>query len=400
MSEETDRVQKLSGIVGSSDAMEQVLEMIAQVAPVDISVLIVGESGTGKEIVARAIHKMSKRSSQPIVTVNCGAIPAGIIESELFGHKKGAFTGATEDRKGYFEEGDTGTVFLDEIGETPTGTQVKLLRVLETGEFMRVGDAKTRTVDVRVIAATNKDLFKEAEQGNFRKDLFYRLRTVTIDVPSLRHHLEDLDELAERFALQFSRSNDIVFRGFTSDAVKVMKQYDWPGNVRELKNFVESTILLERGNRISSEAVLRHLTPLVGKSSSNLPVPLDKSAAQAERELILHQLLFIRQDIRDLKSSMMGEGLDRSGDVGFFPTGNIMTDLPLEVAEPDQPSAVRSRAIGDVTLKELETELITRTLKKFRNNRRKTASALGISERTLYRKINEYGLEKKQKIKE
>jgi len=395
-----ERVRILSGIIGTSDAMEQVLEMISQVAPVDISVLIVGESGTGKEMVARAIHKISRRSHRPIVTVNCGAIPEGIIESELFGHKKGAFTGATEDRKGYFEEADTGTIFLDEIGETPVGTQVKLLRVLESGEFMRVGEAKTRSVDVRVVTATSKNLFKEAEKGKFRKDLFYRLRTVTIEVPPLRHHLEDLDVLVERFALQFSRKNDIVFRGFTSDALSVMKQYDWPGNVRELRNFVESIIILEKGNRISSNIVLKHLTPLVGEASPNLPVPIDKSTDQVERELILQQLLFLRQDIRDIKSSLIGEEFDRSGEIGFLPSGEVLPQSSMEISKESLPKAVKSSAVGDISVKDLEMELIIRTLKKFNNNRRKAANVLGISERTLYRKINEYGLEKKQKTKE
>ncbi|MDP6967356.1 MAG: sigma-54 dependent transcriptional regulator, partial [Candidatus Marinimicrobia bacterium] len=282
-----DCIRRTSGIIGNSDGIEQVLEMVTEVAPVDISVLITGESGTGKEIIAKAIHKASRRSSQPLVTVNCGAIPEGIIESELFGHRKGAFTGASDDRKGYFEEADRGTIFLDEIGETPVETQVKLLRVIESGEFMRVGDAKTRRVDVRVIAATNKDLMKETEKEAFRKDLYYRLRTVTIDVPPLRHRLDDLDLLADRFALEFSRSNDIVFRGFTSDALSVMKQYDWPGNVRELKNFVESIIIFERGNRISSDMVIKHLSPMVETVSGNLPVPVNKSTDQAERELIL-----------------------------------------------------------------------------------------------------------------
>lgn len=395
-----ERVRKISGIVGKSDSIEQVLEMISQIAPIDISVLISGESGTGKEMVARAIQKMSKRAGKPLVTVNCGAIPAGIIESELFGHKKGAFTGATEDRKGYFEEADEGTILLDEIGETPTGTQVKLLRVLETGEFMRVGDAKTRKVDVRVIAATNKDLFKATEKDNFRKDLYYRLQTVTIDLPPLRHHLEDMDELVERFSLQFSRTNEIVFRGFTSDAIKVMKQYDWPGNVRELRNFVESIIILEKGNRISSDLVLKHLSPNVQALRANLPVPTDRSTAQAERELILQQLFFLRRDIRDLKSILAGEDFDRSGEIGFMPSRSMLPGSPSEVSEEDRLRAIKSRVIGDITIKDLEIEIITRTLKKFNNNRRKTASVLGISERTLYRKINEYGLEKKQKTKD
>jgi len=389
-----ERVRRDSGVIGTSEEIEQVLEMIVQVAPVDISVLITGESGTGKEIVAKAIHKQSRRSSKPLVTVNCGAIPEGIIESELFGHKKGAFTGAAEDRKGYFEEADNGTVFLDEIGEMPVETQVKLLRVLESGEFMRVGDAKTRKVDVRMIAATNKNLAEESYKGRFRRDLYYRLRTVTIDVPPLRQRLEDIDLLTERFALLFSRSNDIVFRGFSSDAIRVMKQYDWPGNIRELRNFVESVILLEKGNKISSEMVLKHLEPMVGGTSSNLPVPVDKSTGQAEQELILQQLLFLRQDMREIKGLFSGGQIDRSGEVGYIDSGG---GLNFSALEGDVGNLIKSAAIGDMSVKDLEAELISRTLKKFNNNRRKTARALGISERTLYRKINDYRLEKKQK---
>ncbi|HIO88218.1 MAG TPA: sigma-54-dependent Fis family transcriptional regulator [Candidatus Marinimicrobia bacterium] len=391
---ELDMVRRNSGIIGTSQGIDQVLEMIVQVAPVDISVLIIGESGTGKELVAKAIHKQSRRSSKPLVIVNCGAIPEGIIESELFGHKKGSFTGAAEDRKGYFEEADGGTVFLDEIGEMPVETQVKLLRVLESGEFMRVGDAKTRKVDVRMIAATNKNLTQETEKGRFRQDLYYRLRTVTVEIPPLRQRLEDIDLLTERFALLFSRSNDIVFRGFSTDAIRVMKQYDWPGNVRELRNFVESVILLEKGNKISSEIVLKHLEPMVGGASPNLPVPVDKSSGQAERELILQQLLFLRQDMREIKSLFSGGKIDRSGEIGYLNSGG---GLNLTALEGDVGNLIKSGAIGDMSVKDLEMELISRTLKKFNKNRRKTARALGISERTLYRKINDYGLEKKQK---
>ena len=394
---ELDRIRRISGIIGTSSGIEQVLEMMGQVAPVDISVLITGESGTGKEVVARAVHKLSRRASNPLVIVNCGAIPAGIIESELFGHKKGSFTGASEDRKGYFEEADNGTIFMDEIGETPLETQVKLLRVLESGEFMRVGDSKTRKTDVRIIAATNKNLRQEAEKGNFRRDLYYRLRTVTIDLPPLRQRVEDLEPLAERFALQFSRSNDIIFRGFTSDAYQVMKQYDWQGNIRELRNFVESIILLEKGNRISSELVLKHLAVPAEESSHNLPVLVDKSSSQAERELILQQLLFLRQDMRDLKASLSNESLDRSGEIGTLQPRSALDSMVVSPTGEIQVEAIKSASIGDVSMKELEKEMIIRTLKKFENNRRKTAELLGISERTLYRKINEYGIEKKHK---
>ncbi|SVA65636.1 uncharacterized protein METZ01_LOCUS118490, partial [marine metagenome] len=256
---DVDRLQKQSGIIGTSDGIRQVLEMIAQVAPVDISVLITGESGVGKEVVAKAIHKASKRSNESLVVVNCGAIPVGIIESELFGHKKGSFTGAGEDRKGYFEEGNKGTIFLDEIGETPLETQVKLLRVLESGEFMRVGEAKTRKTDIRIITATNKDLGDLVKKEQFRQDLYYRLKTVTVDLPGLRDRVEDIGALVERFALEFTRSNDILYRGFIPDAIRMMKQYEWPGNVRELKNFVEKILVLEKGERITAEMVKNNL---------------------------------------------------------------------------------------------------------------------------------------------
>ena len=220
-----DRLQKQSGIIGTSNGIDQVLEMISQVAPVDISVLITGESGTGKEVVAKAIHMSSKRNNESLVIVNCGAIPEGIIESELFGHKKGSFTGAGEDRKGYFEEANKGTIFFDEIGETPLETQVKLLRVLESGEFMRVGEAKTRRTDVRVIAATNKNLAELVNKGLFRQDLYFRLKTVNINIPALRDRVEDIGPFIEWFALEFTRSNDILYRGFMPDAVRIMKQY-------------------------------------------------------------------------------------------------------------------------------------------------------------------------------
>ena len=217
-----EKLQKESGIIGNSDEITQVVEMVGQVAPVDISVLVLGESGSGKEIIARSIHKASKRSNQQLIIVNCGAIPEGIIESELFGHKKGSFTGAGEDRKGYFEEADKGTIFLDEIGETPLDTQVKLFRVLENGEFMRVGEAKTRKTDVRLIAATNKDLDQMVKNGDFRQDLFIDSKLLQL-LFLLRKRPQDINAFIERFALEFTRSNDIRYRGFTPDAIRILK---------------------------------------------------------------------------------------------------------------------------------------------------------------------------------
>ncbi len=388
----TEKIRRDSGIIGNSDKIQEILETIIQIAPIDISVLIFGESGTGKELIAQAIHKQSNRNRKPLVTVNCGAIPEGLIESELFGYKKGAFTGANEDRKGYFEEANYGTLFLDEIGEMPLSTQVKLLRVLESGEYMRVGDPKTRNVDIRIIAATNKNLSEESIKGTFRKDLFYRLRTVSVKVPPLRNRLDDLDLLVERFALIFSKTNDFIFRGFSADAIRMMKQYDWPGNIRELRNFVESIILLEKGMKISTDMVLKHLEPLVGQigNSPNLPVPLDKTSEQAERELILQQLLFLRKDMRDIKESLSQLPVDSDAEIGFI---NKEFEVNVDSSERTMDNSINSKAIGDLSFRDLEIELISRTLKKHGNNRRKTAFTLGISERTLYRKINEYGLE-------
>ena len=394
-----NRVQKTSGIIGNTDIIKEVLEMIIQVGPVDITTLITGESGTGKEKVAKALHKSSKRTHEPLIIVNCGAIPEGIIESELFGHKKGAFTGAGVDRKGYFETANKGTVFLDEIGETPLETQVKLLRVLENGEFIRVGDSKTLYTDVRIIAATNKNLVSLVRNGDFRQDLYYRLKTVTIHVPALRQRIEDLSLFVERFALEFTRTNDIVYRGFMPEAIKLMKQYDWPGNVRELKNFVESILVMERGERITSEMVERKLRPSLDPVLHNphLPVLVDQSPEKAEKELILRQLFLLRQDVELIKKIMSGQ--TRGNDtLPYF--NESVQDVPVSIEIDSQTDKlIQSDAIGDMTLEELEKEAIKRTLKFFNNNRRDAAKSLGMSERTLYRKINDYGLERKIKRK-
>ena len=401
-----DRLQKQSGIIGTSDGIRQVLDMIGQVAPVNISVLITGESGTGKELVAKAIHQSSKRNNDPLVVVNCGAIPEGIIESELFGHKKGSFTGAGEDRKGYFEEANKGTIFLDEIGETPLETQVKLLRVLESGEFMRVGEAKTRKTDVRIIAATNKDLRDLVKKDEFRQDLYFRLKTVTVHVPALRNRVEDIGPFVERFALEFTRSNDILYRGFMPDAVRVLKQYEWPGNVRELKNFVEKILVLEKGERITAEMVQKELTevlPLDSTYNPALPVVVSKSSDKAEIDLILRQLFMLKQDTeviqKMLVSGVISQGDGKQSLAGINPLeqgGLSMPEKSMEIME-DGYRFIRDDAIGELSIKELEEEAITRTLRFFNNNRRKTARSLGMSERTLYRKIEEFGLEPKIK---
>ena len=392
-----NRLQKTSGIIGNTEAIQEVLEMIIQVGPVDITVLITGESGTGKEKVAKSIHKSSKRTHEPLIIVNCGAIPEGIIESELFGHKKGAFTGAGDDRKGYFETANKGTVFLDEIGETPLETQVKLLRVLENGEFIRVGDSNTLHTDVRIIAATNKNLESLVKKGDFRQDLYYRLKTVSIHVPALRQRVEDLSLFVERFALEFTRTNDIVYRGFMPEAIRLMKQYNWPGNVRELKNFVESILVLEKGERVTSEMVERKLRPSLDTTLQNphLPVVVDQSPERVENELILRQLFLLRQDVELIRKIMNEQA--RGNDTLHYINESVQ-DVPVTMEIDSQvDTLIRPDAIGDMTLEDLEKEAIKRTLKFFNKNRRAAARSLGMSERTLYRKINDYGLERKIK---
>ena len=393
-----DIIQKKSGIVGRSDAIAKVLEMVAQVSPVDISVLISGESGTGKEIFAKAIHQNSKRSHESIVTVNCGAIPEGIIESELFGHKKGAYTDAKGDRKGYFESANKGTIFLDEIGETPLDTQVKLLRVIESGEFMPVGESKIKKTDVRIIAATNKDLSELVEKGKFRQDLYYRLNTVSINLPSLNERVEDIALLVERFALEFTRNNDMVYRGFVPDAIRYMKNHEWKGNIRELKNFVESIIVLEKGERISGEMVENQLGKKQSDLSKNeaLPMLTNQPTDTAERELILRQLFLLRQDIEFLKQ-FASPSQAPIGSINTPLIDNAATHQSGGLINEDSEHFIKNSSIGDMTIEELEKEAIIRTLKFFKNNRRASAKSLGMSERTLYRKINFYGLERKIK---
>ena len=401
-----DKIRRSAGIIGESEAIQEMLALIGQVANTDISVLITGESGSGKELVAIAMHKNSRRKFEKMITVNCAAIPSGIIESELFGHKKGSFTGATESRAGYFEAAHKGTIFLDEIGELPLETQSKLLRVIEQGEFMRVGDTKIQKIDVRIIAATNKDLIEEVNKSNFRQDLYFRLKTINIHVPSLRDHLGDLSLFIERFGLEFTVKNDIAFKGFSSEAQAVLKRYHWPGNVRELKNSVESLLVMNMGERITEEMVVKHLKLDEYQVNPNLPVFVDSDTDKVERELILKQLLFLRQDVNEVKQMLMGSRNSSPGEVKppnpalYLPPVSLVSTADSEVlsqVEDGSLHAIQEDVIGEISIYELEQEMIERTLDKFRGNRRKTAQVLNISERTLYRKINEYGIQKQYK---
>ncbi len=397
-----NRIQQSFGILGESEKIKEIIETIDQVAATDITILIVGESGTGKELIADAVYKHSLRKHQPFVKVNCGAIPPGILESELFGHIKGSFTGAIEDRKGYFETANNGTIFLDEIGEMPLETQVKLLRVLESGEFLPVGGSQGKRVDVRIIAATNKDLAEEIEKKNFRKDLYYRIKTITIVAPTLRQHSEDIPLLIEKFALDFANRNAIPFKGFSPSAIHILENFSWPGNIRELKNFVESMIVLEKGEVINSAMVSKRLGLEKRSVSANLPVRMSKSVDQAERELILQQILLMRRDIADIKEAVAGEFQSISLNPPHKSTELQRYISPVH-SEPEtfeeepayemaEEHLVNPNMLGKVSLEEVEKELIERTLKKFNNRKRQTANALEISERTLYRKIKEYGL--------
>ena len=401
MPTDIEALQRKSGILGESEQIQEVLQTIAQIAPTDISVLVTGESGTGKEMVAKAIHKNSRRKFEPLVTVNCGAIPAGIIESELFGHKKGSFTGADETRKGYFEAAHKGTIFLDEIGETPLETQVKLLRVIETGEFMKVGDTTTRRVDVRLVAATNQDLGAETRKGNFRQDLYYRLKTITIEVPALRGHPADIPLLVERFGLEFATRNDLSFRGFTSEAIRLLKAYEWPGNVRELKNVVESVLALNPGERLTPEMLATQIQVPGHHAGSRLPVVVNIPPEQSDRELVLRQLLYIRQDLSDVKQLIAGTEINRQIDpylpspVPIMPVEQSGLAPHQDITSLEQRPLIDPEAVGEITIEELERDFIQHTLIKFNHNRRRSAEALGIAERTLYRKIQAYGLDKK-----
>lgn len=383
------QLQQKYGIIGQSEGIIQIFEIIEQVAATDISVLIVGESGTGKELVVKAIHSRSLRADKPLVIVNCGAIPEGIIESELFGHEKGAFTGAIGPRKGFFETANGGTIFLDEIGEMPLNAQVKILRVLEGKEFTRVGGAEHYKVDVRVIAATNRNLEQDVKKGNFRQDLYFRLRAVNIQIPPLRDRNGDVMLLARKFAADFARTNRIDFKGFDSSAIEILENYPWPGNVRELKNLIESIIVLEKGNLIDQSVLNKYLQYRVDENRF-LPIPLKKSTDQAEREFIYRALIDLKTEISQLRELILTKlfpprRLKPWEHLEPIPYTNDGSEIIYEETHEEQPPPMLS-------LEDMERELIESTLRKFGGNKRKTARSLKISERTLYRKIKEYDL--------
>lgn len=440
--------QQQFGLIGDSPALKQVVNKVMQVSKADITVLLQGESGVGKDVTARAIHGLSERKHNDLIIVNCGAIPEGIIESELFGHEKGAFTGANETRQGYFEKANGGTIFLDEIGDTPKNVQVKLLRILENGEFFRVGSSKLQTTDVRVIAATNKDLWEMVQEGTFREDLYYRLDTVQIHLPPLRERSEDIIPIFRNFVEHFSRRYDSVFRGFSDEAKALLTSYRWPGNIRELRNVAEQLVVLEKSQFVDAEKLQKYLKgrQRVG-ASDNLPMVNDSSHFQQEAssstqgqntELIYRALLEMRTDIGDVKkmianlvyslfstnkpnnlpalaannspsesfnknefdvSSSYYASEDQQLEDGrntVSSVDNLKTD-EFESYEESLEEEANILLKGDYipSLEETERFLIERALEVFDGNRRKASETLGISERTLYRKLDQFGLDKK-----
>lgn len=381
------------GLVGVSPRMMEIFGTIIKVAPTDLNVLITGETGTGKEVVANVIHQLSRRKKFNFISINCGAIPETLLESELFGHEKGAFTGAYEQRKGYFEVANHGTIFLDEIGEMPIGTQVKLLRVLETGEFNRLGSTDVRKVDVRVIAATNKNLEEEIYKGTFRQDLFYRLKNLHIVLPPLRERPEDIVVLIDYFAEKTCSELGIPYKGIALDALNILRGHSWPGNVRELKNLIETIIKLEKTGYITLETLKKYIPPALPpykvveqpKETSLLFIPSTKDA-HIGLELIFRTLIDLKQDIELIKRAL--DDLNSKFELLNLNISNNGSS-PFNIVED---SNIPSIDASNLNLENLEKEVILYTLKRNNGNKRKTAKALGISERTLYRKLNQYNL--------
>jgi len=400
-------------IIGVSQGLHRAIDIGLQVAPTDLSVLITGESGTGKEVFPQIIHFFSSRKHGQYIAVNCGAIPEGTIDSELFGHEKGSFTGATESRQGYFEVANGGTIFLDEVAELPLSTQVRLLRVLETGEFLRVGSSKVKKTNVRVIAATNVDILVAIESGRFREDLYYRLNTVPIHIPPLRERPEDIPLLFRKFASDFAEKYRMPPITLDDEARRILISYKWPGNVRQLKNLTEQISVIEQNRIISEEVLQRYLPdytavklPAIYKGSAN------ESSFSSERE-ILYQILFdMRRDVNDLKKLVLDiirsdNSIDPKGE-----TANIIENLYNTKGEallhPTIGSNDESRSFAErqahimdteeiveesLSLADKEVEMIRKALEKFNGRRKQAAQELGISERTLYRKIKEHNLD-------
>ena len=396
------RIKQRYGVVGNADGLNRALDIALKIAPVDLSVLITGESGVGKEVIPRIIHDHSARKGKRYFAVNCGAIPEGTIDSELFGHEKGAFTGAIDSREGYFSVANGGTLFLDEVGELPMQTQARLLRVLETGEYIRVGASEVRKTDVRIVAATNVNIEKAIEEGRFREDLFYRLNSISIQMPALRHRGTDIVLLFKKFALEMSERYKMPPVRLDDEAKKMLMAYSWPGNVRQLKNITEN-LSVTCGDRDITPDILREYLP---ERRSNQLVAVnsrsDNNRSNENEREILYQILFdLRRDVNELKK-LVHEGhlhnesaAQKSGNAftllghGFEKDTNTKEENSYcEAEEIDAAEESQTRS-----LEHTERELIRKTLSQTNGRRKVAAEKLGISERTLYRKIKEYGLE-------
>jgi len=406
-------------IIGNTPALNHALNTAEQVAATDLTVLIVGESGVGKEVFSQIIHSLSARKHNPFIAVNCGAIPEGTIDSELFGHEKGSFTGAVDSRKGYFETVSGGTIFLDEIGELPLGTQARLLRVLETGEFIRVGSSKVQKSDVRVIAATNRELLEYTQKGKFREDLYYRLNTVPIRVPSLRDRKEDIPLLFRKFVVDFAEKYKTKPIFLDEEARELLAKYSWPGNVRELKNIAEQISVLRKSDNIDSETLAGFLPQ---HNMHNMPMvtggsPVGEFANERE---ILYKLFFdMKKDVNELKKMFLEilQNPSIAGQSANFNKESLINELKEDIM-PSSPAHVSSvnpqptvhlnhpqpiiidnesnshyEVDESLNIMDKEKELILKALKKHRGRRKDASTDLGISERTLYRKIKEYNIE-------
>ena len=377
--------RKEIGIVGKSEKMLRIIDTLETVAPTKVTVLITGESGTGKELIARAIHLRSPRREKPFIAVNCGALPQGILESELFGHERGSFTGAIAQRKGRFEVADGGTLLLDEVGEMHPATQVKLLRVLEEEKFMRVGGSHDVKVDVRVIASTNRDLVQLVEEGSFRTDLFYRLNVVPIHVPPLRERRDDIVPIFFAIVEETCRKNNLEFGGITDDALAALVAYRWPGNVRELRNLVESLVILRGGKRITISDLPEHV--IAEDAARDLPVAVNRPRGEIERDLFLWRLAEIDARVAELTRIVIGLKETLAG-TAYTPK------QPVIVPESQMPPAPADAGAArpPTRLRDAERDLIARTLLDVGGNRKKAAKLLGMAERTFYRRMKQYGL--------
>lgn len=401
-------IKQRFGIIGHDTYLERAIQVAVQVAPTDLTVLITGESGTGKEVFPKIIHQSSARKHGPYIAVNCGAIPEGTIDSELFGHEKGSFTGAHEARKGYFEVVDGGTIFLDEVAELPLSTQVRLLRVLETGEFFKVGSSKVIKTDVRVVAATNVNIPEAIEKGKFRQDLFYRLNTVPIIIPALRDRKEDILMLFKKFASDFAEKYRMPALQLTADAVRMLESYRWPGNIRQLKNVTEQISIIEKEKLVSAETLRMYLP---AETNTSLPILYRREKEDehlSERDILYKVLFDMKKDILELRQTIATLSTKGNIDEEEVKQNNAQLirqfvnetkafEQPyqeVEIQNADEDSEIHPSEVihDDLSLEKIEIDMIKRALEKYKGKRKNAAKELGISERTLYRKIKEYNI--------